>query len=89
MRKNRTYFHLALLSIFLPATAHAYIGPGAGVALIGTFFGFAAAVGASVLMVLAWPAWIIYKKRKQKKLAASQDNGSANKSANSADTDPS
>ena len=47
--------------------AHAYIGPGAGVALIGTFFGFAAAVLAAIIMVLAWPTWIVWKKWKSKK----------------------
>lgn len=71
---------LTTLLITLPFTAQAYIGPGAGVALIGTFFGFAAAVGASILMILAWPAWLFYKARKKKKLSAQTINKSVIKS---------
>lgn len=63
---------MLVLSVFISCSAQAYIGPGAGVALIGTFFGFAAAVGASIVMIVAWPAWILWKRYKKKKEVASQ-----------------
>lgn len=55
------------VSLLCAGEAYAYIGPGAGVALIGTFFGFTAALFATLAMVLAWPVWIVWKKYKAKK----------------------
>lgn len=67
IKKSLLLIAVVVATTFPITGASAYIGPGAGVALIGTFFGFAAAIIASVLMVLAWPAWIIWKKYKAKK----------------------
>lgn len=66
-------FFLAFTLSIVPHFAYAYIGPGAGIAVIGTFFGFAAAMGALVVMVLAWPAWILWKKLKASR-ASTQKN---------------
>jgi predicted AlkP superfamily phosphohydrolase/phosphomutase len=44
-----------LLVLLAPTQAHAYIGPGAGFALAGSFFAVFVAVCSAVLMALTWP----------------------------------
>ncbi|HVA50122.1 MAG TPA: alkaline phosphatase family protein [Pirellulales bacterium] len=55
------------LVLFAPRTAHAYIGPGAGFALAGSFLAVFAAVGSAILLLLTWPVrllWrIVFRKR--------------------------
>lgn len=57
--------------VFISTTSvSAYVGPGAAVALVGTVFGFGAAIAVSIFFVLAWPAWklyVWYKARNQPK----------------------
>ena len=38
-----------------PDTAHAYVGPGAGFALVGSFLALLAAVASSILSMVLWP----------------------------------
>src|SRR5438445_1646928 len=46
----------AILLMFLaPNTAQAYIGPGAGFALAGSFFAVLTAFGSAALMLITWP----------------------------------
>jgi hypothetical protein len=50
----------ALLLLALPGVAHAYIGPGAGFALVSSFFVLLTTVVVAMLSLLAWPlraAW--------------------------------
>ncbi len=55
------------LVLFAPRTAHAYIGPGAGFALAGSFLAVFAAIGSAILLLLTWPVrllWrIVFRKR--------------------------
>jgi len=44
-----------LLVLAAPGPAYAYIGPGAGFALAGSFLAVFAAVGSAVLLLLTWP----------------------------------
>jgi predicted AlkP superfamily phosphohydrolase/phosphomutase len=51
---------LALLFLLLdPSPVHAYIGPGAGFALAGSFFAVLAAFGSAVLMFITWPIRLV------------------------------
>src|SRR6266849_1687631 len=45
----------ALVLLLAPSPAHAYIGPGAGVALAVSFFAVFLAFCSAVLMVITWP----------------------------------
>jgi predicted AlkP superfamily phosphohydrolase/phosphomutase len=45
-----------LLVLLLPGQAHAYIGPGAGFALAGSFFAVFAAIFSALLTFITWPA---------------------------------
>src|SRR5260370_7193765 len=56
MRKSLGLLLLTVLFVLLaPSPAHAYIGPGAGFALAGSFFAVFAAFCSAVLMVVTWP----------------------------------
>ena len=43
----------------MPGQAHAYIGPGAGFALAGSFFAVFAAICSALLMLLTWPVRLL------------------------------
>jgi hypothetical protein len=45
----------------------AYIGPGAGLGLMGALVSLLVSVGLALLMVLAWPMRAAFKKIKAKK----------------------
>jgi predicted AlkP superfamily phosphohydrolase/phosphomutase len=63
MRTIRLSSRLLLLAVVLvllmPGQAHAYIGPGAGFALAGSFFAVFAAVGSALLTFITWPARLL------------------------------
>ena len=43
----------------MPGEAHAYIGPGAGFALAGSFFAVFAAIGSALLTFITWPVRLL------------------------------
>jgi predicted AlkP superfamily phosphohydrolase/phosphomutase len=51
----------ALLVLAAPRTAQAYIGPGAGFALAGSFLAVFVAIGSAVLLLLTWPLRLIWR----------------------------
>lgn len=51
----RLAFATMALASTLPTLAWAYIGPGAGLGMLGALWGLVAAVGAALLFVLLWP----------------------------------
>lgn len=44
--------------------AHAYIGPGAGLSMLGAFWGLVVAVLAAVSFLLFWPVRKMFRKNK-------------------------
>src|SRR5215469_10490055 len=62
MKKPARFVLLAvLLLLMIPGQAHAYIGPGAGFALAGSFFAVFAAFCSAILMLLTWPARLLWR----------------------------
>jgi hypothetical protein len=62
--RNTRWLLLLIAVLFLlasPSPAHAYIGPGAGFALAGSFFAVFAAVCSAVLMLLTWPMRLLWR----------------------------
>jgi predicted AlkP superfamily phosphohydrolase/phosphomutase len=51
----------ALIVLLFPDPVHAYIGPGAGFALAGSFLAVFAAFCSAVLMLLTWPVRLIWR----------------------------
>ncbi len=49
----------AVLVLAMAGQAHAYIGPGAGFALAGSFFAVFAAVGSALLTFITWPVRLL------------------------------
>ncbi len=68
-RAHKHFFCLltcACALVLLPAPAEAYIGPGAGFALLSSFFGIAATLALALLSLLRWPfraAWRLLRRR--------------------------
>jgi predicted AlkP superfamily phosphohydrolase/phosphomutase len=62
MRKSGWLLLLtALVALLAPGPAHAYIGPGAGFALAGSFLAVFAAFCSAVLMLLTWPIRLVLR----------------------------
>ena len=62
-----------LLVLALPRSAHAYIGPGAGFALAGSFLAALATVFSVIVLLFTWPIrWLIRAIRGGKALARSR-----------------
>src|SRR6516162_9020617 len=51
----------SLVALVFPDPVHAYIGPGAGFALAGSFFAVFAAFCSALLMLLTWPARLLWR----------------------------
>ena len=51
----------ALLVVLAPSSAQAYFGPGAGIALAGSFLAVFAAVFSAVILLLTWPVRMSFR----------------------------
>lgn len=60
-----TLISLAIISV-TPPVAHAYVGPGAGITLIGALLGVVAAVGLAIAGILLWPVRSFLRRLKSK-----------------------
>jgi predicted AlkP superfamily phosphohydrolase/phosphomutase len=58
----------AFLVLCLPAVAHAYIGPGAGFALVTSFLSFVIAFFAAFFTVLTYPVRMLVKRIRRKRI---------------------
>jgi membrane protein implicated in regulation of membrane protease activity len=45
----------SIMVLAMPATAFAYVGPGAGLSLVGAFWALLLAVATALFFLLAWP----------------------------------
>lgn len=53
----------AACALLLSQTATAYVGPGAGLSLLGALWGLLLAIGAAIAFVLLWPLRRYLKRR--------------------------
>ncbi len=60
-KRGRLVLLVLLLLLLAPGQAHAYIGPGAGFALAGSFFTVFAAVFSALLTFLTWPVRLLVR----------------------------
>ena len=72
-------YRFSTLSLFFAvlllcsSTAHAYIGPIIIIGVVGSIFGWVAAIAVAVLIGLSYPFYVLYRRkhsRKQSKAAA-------------------
>lgn len=54
----------AIFTIAVAGPASAYIGPGAGLSLLGALWGLVVAVGVSLVFVLMWPLRRFLRRKK-------------------------
>lgn len=60
--------YLALTTL-LPTTAFAYVGPGAGLSLLGALWALVAAIAMALFFVLAWPVRKMLRRRAKRRVS--------------------
>lgn len=69
---KRAAFTLALtFAVVAPGSAMAYVGPGAGLSLLGALWALIAAVGLALFFIVAWPVRRMLRKRRSAEPASS------------------
>jgi cytosine/uracil/thiamine/allantoin permease len=64
MQIARTMVAAAALVAGVALPAAAYVGPGAGLSLLGAFWGLLLAVGAALGFVILWPLRRLFRRRR-------------------------
>lgn len=73
MRTKTKIMILGLLVVMLyPRVSHAYVGPGAGISLLGALWAVIAAIGAVLAGILIWPIRLLI--RRCRKRCGKQEN---------------
>lgn len=62
---KRTAIWLCGGCFLLPAAASAYVGPGAGLSLLGALWALLVAVGTAIIFVLAWPVRRMLRRKRE------------------------
>jgi hypothetical protein len=75
---------LALLAVSLSTPASAYVGPGAGLSLLGAFWALLVAIGTSIAFVVAWPVRKLLRRIKGNQPSAQPRASAEMKRADSA-----
>ncbi|MBE9548758.1 MAG: hypothetical protein IMF09_05065 [Proteobacteria bacterium] len=75
---------LAVLLVLIASTAHAYIGPGAGIPVIGSLIGIIVTVVVAIGAILFWPIRKMLKRGK-KKPAVEENNDNGSETSENAD----
>lgn len=52
-----------VLALTLPTAAFAYVGPGAGLSLLGALWALIAAIGTAIAFVVVWPVRQFLRRR--------------------------
>ena len=60
---SKTVFLWALL--LAPLAAHAYVGPGAGLSLLGALWALLVAIGAALVFLVAWPLRRMRRRKRE------------------------
>ena len=69
MNKKNILLLCALAMQITPSAAHAYIGPGAAISLLGSILGFSSMVLFGAFCTIAWPIWLVIRVIKRKRSA--------------------
>ena len=74
-------FVLLVVALTVAPAALAYIGPGAGISLLGSIFSIVGAIFLAVFAVLLWPIRKMFKRRKKARAAKAQMESAGSTSA--------
>jgi hypothetical protein len=67
---------LAILFVLSAQPAEAYIGPGAGITMLGALWGVIVAVALALGAVLFWPIRVLLRKRRKPAATVARDKAS-------------
>ncbi|MFT3765955.1 MAG: hypothetical protein QM820_10625 [Minicystis sp.] len=70
MNGRRVSAALAIAALLVAGPAQAYVGPGAGVSLLGAVIGLGAAIATAVGFILLWPVRVLWRRLQRRKAAA-------------------
>ena len=87
MNKRITFFLFAVLAVALPSTGLAYVGPGAGLGMIGSLIAVIGAILLAVVGVVVLPFRLL-RKRRRNALKAKESQGDKGSSEDSSQTNP-
>ena len=79
--KIRIMIPVAISLICFAGSASAYVGPGAGITVIGALWGLIAGVAVAIGVILFWPIRMMLRKRKANKEALVEDADSEQEAA--------
>ena len=65
-----------LILLAVSPAALAYIGPGAGISVLGSLLGILGTIVVAIGAIIFWPVRKFLKRKKQAKLAAEKGSGS-------------
>jgi len=63
----------ALAALTLPSLAAAYVGPGAGLSLLGALWALLIALGTALAFIVAWPLRKMLRRRRMERAAAERE----------------
>lgn len=76
MRRTMVALLLAMVSVVgLTGPAAAYVGPGAGLSLVGAFWGLLVAVVAALGFIIFWPVRRLFRRHRAKSAPATAEAG--------------
>ena len=81
----RNKLFLTIATLLFAGTAAAYVGPGAGISVLGALWGLIIGVVMAVGVILFWPIRMMLRKAKANKAEA--ENNTASDSSAAQDTD--
>ncbi len=71
---RRGWLALAIGLAAVPTAAFAYIGPGAGITLLGALWGVLVAIGLAIGAVVYWPVKVLLRRRRRRAREAPRES---------------
>lgn len=75
MKKKLTASIILMATLAAPTAAFAYVGPGAGLSLLGALWALVAAVATALIFVVAWPVRKMLRQRRAARTAGDGRHG--------------
>lgn len=68
----RIIIALSILLLVIVSPVQAYVGPGAGLSLLGALWGLLLAIGAALIFIIAWPLRRMRRRRLAKEAESAE-----------------